>query len=131
MVGNWLKTSILMAGIVVLFGTIGAALGGTSGMLIALLLAGAMNVYAYWFSDKAVLKMYNAREVDASTAPEFYNMVRELAQNAGLPMPKVYVINEDQPECHGQRVWPLAVAAPGDRRAGRKYPATATQSHRV
>ncbi|HWU34566.1 MAG TPA: zinc metalloprotease HtpX [Methylovorus sp.] len=97
MLGNWLKTSILMAGIVVLFGTIGAALGGAGGMMIALLFAGAMNVYAYWFSDKAVLKMYNAREVDADTAPQFYNMVKELAQNAQLPMPKVYIIDEDQP----------------------------------
>jgi heat shock protein HtpX len=97
MLGNWLKTSILMAGIVVLFGTIGAALGGAGGMMIALLFAGAMNVYAYWFSDKAVLKMYNAREVDAETAPQFYNMVKELAQNAQLPMPKVYIIDEDQP----------------------------------
>jgi heat shock protein HtpX len=97
MLGNWLKTSILMAGIVVLFGTVGAALGGAGGMMIALLLAAAMNVYAYWFSDKAVLKMYNAREVDAATAPQFYNMVKELAQNAQLPMPKVYIIDEDQP----------------------------------
>lgn len=97
MLGNWLKTSILMAGIVVLFGTVGAALGGAGGMMIALLLAGAMNVYAYWFSDKAVLKMYNAREVDAASAPQFYNMVKELAQNAQLPMPKVYIIDEDQP----------------------------------
>lgn len=97
MVGNWFKTTILMAGIVVLFGTVGAALGGGSGMLIALAFAGAMNIYAYWFSDKAVLKMYNAREVDAQTAPKFYNMVKELAQNAGLPMPKVYIIDEQQP----------------------------------
>lgn len=97
MVGNWFKTTILMAGIVVLFGTVGAALGGASGMLIALAFAGAMNIYAYWFSDKAVLKMYNAREVDAQSAPKFYNMVRELAQNAGLPMPKVYIIDEQQP----------------------------------
>ncbi|KAF0836052.1 heat shock protein [Methylovorus glucosotrophus] len=97
MLGNWLKTSILMAGIVVLFGTVGAALGGAGGMMIALLLAAAMNVYAYWFSDKAVLKMYNAREVDAASAPQFYNMVKELAQNAQLPMPKVYIIDEDQP----------------------------------
>lgn len=97
MLGNWLKTSILMAGIVVLFGTVGAALGGAGGMMIALLLAAAMNVYAYWFSDKAVLKMYNAREVDAASAPQFYNMVKELAQIAQLPMPKVYIIDEDQP----------------------------------
>ena len=97
MVGNWFKTTILMAGIVVLFGTVGAALGGATGMLVALLLGGAMNIYAYWFSDKAVLKMYNAREVDESSAPQFYRMVRELAQNAQLPMPKVYIIDEAQP----------------------------------
>lgn len=97
MLGNWFKTTILMAGIVVLFGTVGAALGGASGMLIALAFAGAMNIYAYWFSDKAVLKMYNAQEVDAQSAPRFYSMVKELAQNAGLPMPKVYIIDEQQP----------------------------------
>ena len=97
MLGNWFKTSILMAAIVALFGVIGAALGGQSGMLLALLFAGGMNVWAYWFSDQAVLKMYNAREVDESSAPQFYRMVRELARNAGLPMPRVYVIDEDQP----------------------------------
>ena len=97
MLGNWFKTTILMAGIVVLFGSVGAALGGAGGMLIALAFAGAMNIYAYWFSDKAVLKMYNAQEVDAQSAPKFYNMVKELAQNAGLPMPKVYIIDEQQP----------------------------------
>lgn len=97
MLGNWFKTTILMAGIVVLFGAVGAALGGAGGMLLALIFAGAMNVYAYWFSDKAVLKMYNAREVDAQSSPKFYNMVRELAGNAGLPMPKVYIIDEAQP----------------------------------
>lgn len=97
MFGNWLKTSILMAGIVVLFGMVGAALGGAGGMLIALLIAGAMNVYAYWFSDTAVLKMYNAQQVDETSAPKFYSMIRELSQNAGLPMPKVYIIDEAQP----------------------------------
>lgn len=97
MLGNWLKTSILMAGIVALFGAVGAALGGAGGMLIALAIAAAMNVYAYWFSDTAVLKMYNAQEVDEGSAPQFYRMVRELAQNAQLPMPKVYIIDEAQP----------------------------------
>jgi heat shock protein HtpX len=97
MLGNWLKTSILMAGIVALFGAVGAMLGGSTGMLIALAFAGAMNAYAYWFSDKMVLKMYNAQEVDAQSAPGFYAMVRELAQNAQLPMPKVYIIDEAQP----------------------------------
>ncbi|HSI95111.1 MAG: zinc metalloprotease HtpX [Methylophilaceae bacterium] len=113
MLGNWLKTSILMAGIVVLFGMVGAALGGAGGMLIALAFAGAMNVYAYWFSDKAVLRMYNAREVDAQSAPRFYNMIKELAANAGLPMPRVYIIDEAQPNAFatGRNPENAAVAA--------------------
>ena len=113
MLGNWLKTSILMAGIVVLFGMVGAALGGGNGMLIALLFAGAMNIYAYWFSDKIVLRMYNAREVDKSSAPAFYRMVSELAQKAQLPMPKVYVIDEAQPNAFatGRNPENAAVAA--------------------
>lgn len=97
MFGNWLKTTILMAGIVALFGAVGAALGGAGGMLIALLLAGVMNAYAYWYSDTIVLKMYNAHQVDENSAPKFYNIVRELSQNARLPMPKVYIIDEAQP----------------------------------
>ena len=97
MLGNWLKTTILMAGIVALFGVVGAAIGGANGMLLALVLAGAMNIFAYWFSDKMVLRMYNAREVDAASAPQFYGLVQELAQRAGLPMPRVYLIDEAQP----------------------------------
>jgi heat shock protein HtpX len=104
MFGNWLKTAVLMAAIVALFGAVGAALGGGGGMLIALVLAGCMNVYAYWFSDKAVLKMYGAQEVspennfgDNSKLRNYYNMVKELAENAQLPMPKVYVMDEAQP----------------------------------
>ncbi|HRP98744.1 MAG TPA: M48 family metalloprotease, partial [Rhodocyclaceae bacterium] len=97
MLGNWMKTSILMAGIVALFGAVGAMIGGADGMLIALLFGGAMNVWAYWFSDKMVLKMYNARQIDETSSPYLYNMVRELAQRAQLPMPKVYVIDEAQP----------------------------------
>ncbi|MDR2880403.1 MAG: zinc metalloprotease HtpX [Azoarcus sp.] len=97
MFGNWLKTSILMAGIVALFGVIGGSLGGQQGMLIALVLGGGMNLWAYWFSDKAVLKMYGARQVDAASSPYLYNMVKELAQRAELPMPKVYIIDEEQP----------------------------------
>lgn len=113
MLGNWLKTSILMAGIVVLFGMVGAALGGANGMLIALALAAAMNVYAYWFSDKMVLRMYNAQEVDAESAPKFYGMIRELSANAGLPMPKVYIIDEAQPNAFatGRNPEHAAVAA--------------------
>lgn len=94
---NWLKTTILMAAIMALFVFVGGLIGGKSGMLLALLFGGAMNVFAYWNSDKMVLRMYNAHEVDESTAPELYHMVRELAGNAGLPMPRVYVIEEDQP----------------------------------
>ena len=115
MFGNWLKTSILMAAIVALFGVVGGALGGQSGMLIALLFAAGMNVYAYWFSDKAVLKMYGAQEVTPDNAEfrSYYNMVKELAQNAELPMPKVYVINEQQPNAFatGRNPEHAAVAA--------------------
>jgi len=95
--GNWLKTAILMAGIVALFGAIGAAIGGEQGMLLALALGGAMNFFAYWFSDRMVLSMYRAREVDETSAPQFYGIVRELAARAGLPMPRVYLIDEAQP----------------------------------
>lgn len=113
MLGNWLKTSILMAAIVALFGLIGAYLGGASGMLLALLAGGAMNVFAYWNSDKMVLRMYQAREVDATSAPQFYAMVRELAARAGLPMPRVYLIDESQPNAFatGRNPEHAAVAA--------------------
>ena len=113
MFGNWLKTSILMAGIVALFGAVGGALGGQQGMLIALVMGGAMNLWAYWFSDKMVLKMYRARQVDAATSPHFYNMVKELAQRADLPMPKVYIIDEKQPNAFatGRNPQNAAVAA--------------------
>lgn len=115
MFGNWLKTSILMAGIVALFGAIGAALGGGGGLMIALLIAAATNIYAYWFSDKAVLKMYNAQEItpDNSQFRNFYNMVKELAENAQLPMPKVYIIDEAQPNAFatGRNPEHAAVAA--------------------
>ena len=113
MLGNWLKTTILMAGIVALFGAMGAALGGQQGMIIALLLGGAMNFFAYWFSDKMVLKMYKAREVDETSAPQFYGMVKELAGRAGLPMPRVYLIDEAQPNAFatGRNPENAAVAA--------------------
>lgn len=115
MLGNWLKTTILMAAIVALFGVVGAALGGANGMLIALLFAAAMNVYAYWFSDKAVLKMYGAQEVtpDNLQFRHYYQMVKSLAENAQLPMPKVYVINEAQPNAFatGRNPENAAVAA--------------------
>ena len=119
MLGNWIKTFVLMAGITALFGAVGAAVGGGSGMLLALLFAGGMNIYAYWFSDKAVLKMYGAQEVNPENnfgngeLRNYYNMVKELAQNAQLPMPKVYVINEQQPNAFatGRNPEHAAVAA--------------------
>lgn len=115
MFGNWLKTTILMAAIVALFGAVGAALGGSGGMMMALLLAAGMNVYAYWFSDKAVLKMYGAQEVTPDNVQfrNYYNMVRELAENAQLPMPKVYVMDEAQPNAFatGRNPEHAAVAA--------------------
>ena len=97
MFGNWFKTADLMAAIVALFGAIGGMLGGAQGMLLALLFGGAMNIFAYWFSDSLVLKMYRAQEVDEVSSPYLYNMVRDLAGRAGLPMPRVYIIDEDQP----------------------------------
>jgi len=113
MVGNWLKTSLLMAAIVALFGAVGAALGGGQGMLFALVLGGALNFFAYWFSDSMVLRMYDAREVDAASAPQFYGLIHELAQRAGLPMPRVYLIEAAQPNAFatGRNPTHAAVAA--------------------
>jgi heat shock protein HtpX len=115
MLGNWFKTTLLMTAIVVLFGFVGAAIGGMNGMMIALLIAAGMNFYAYWFSADAVLRMYNAQEVTPNDRQfsSFYNMVQELAHNAALPMPKVYVINEAQPNAFatGRNPENAAVAA--------------------
>ncbi|MDR2239714.1 MAG: zinc metalloprotease HtpX [Zoogloeaceae bacterium] len=97
MFGNWLKTAVLMAGILVLFAAVGGAIGGARGMLIAFLIGAGMNFFAYWFSDKMVLRMYNAQEVDEASSPYLYNMVKELAERAQLPMPRVYLIDEAQP----------------------------------
>ncbi len=94
---NMMKTAILMAAITALFMAIGGMIGGRTGMMLALVVAVGMNFFSYWFSDKLVLKMYNAREVDATSAPQFYAMVQELAQRAHLPMPKVYLIDENAP----------------------------------
>ena len=113
MTDNWFKTTLLMAAILALFAVIGGMIGGKSGMILALLFGGAMNVFAWWNSDQMVLRMYNAQEVDAQSAPEFYGMVAELAQRAGLPMPRVYVIHEEQPNAFatGRNPEHAAVAA--------------------
>jgi heat shock protein HtpX len=94
---NLLKTAVLMAAITALFMAIGAMLGGRQGMMLALVVALGMNFFSYWFSDTLVLKMYNAQQVDETSAPQFYRMVQELARNAQLPSPKVYLIDEDAP----------------------------------
>src|SRR6201991_1676120 len=110
---NLMKTAVLMAAITALFMAIGSLLGGRQGMMLALVIALGMNFFSYWFSDKLVLKMYNAQQVDESSAPQFYRMVAELAQRAQLPMPKVYLINEDAPNAFatGRNPEHAAVAA--------------------
>lgn len=94
---NYLKTTFLLAGMTSLFVGIGFMLGGPTGMLIAFAIALAMNAFAYWNSDRMVLKMYGATEVDAGSAPELYRMVEQLAPRADLPMPRVYIIENEQP----------------------------------
>src|SRR5574343_851556 len=94
---NMMKTAILMAAITALFMAIGSMIGGRAGMMLALVVAVGMNFFSYWFSADMVLKMYNAHEVDASSAPQFYGMVAELAQRAQMPMPRVYLIDEQAP----------------------------------
>ncbi|HSB51964.1 MAG TPA: M48 family metalloprotease, partial [Dissulfurispiraceae bacterium] len=94
---NTLKTMMLMVTLTVMFVALGGLLGGRSGMTFALIFAFGMNFITYWFSDKIVLKMYRARQVTEAEAPELYGIVRRLAQRAELPMPKVYIIDQDQP----------------------------------
>jgi heat shock protein HtpX len=94
---NGMKTMLLMVVLTLMLVGIGALLGGKTGMTMALVMAFGMNFITYWFSDKIVLKMYRARQVTEAEAPELYGMVRRLSQRAGLPMPKVYVMQEDQP----------------------------------
>lgn len=94
---NTVKTVGLMTFLVVLFVAIGGALGGRSGMIMALMFATITNVGMYWFSDKIVLRMYKARPVTEGEAPELYSMVRNLVQKAGMPMPTVYIIPDETP----------------------------------
>jgi heat shock protein HtpX len=91
------KTLFLLVTLTLILVWAGAALGGKQGMTIALIFALGMNFFAYWFSDKIVLRMYGARKVTESEAPELYGIVRRLAQRAEIPMPKVYVIEQEQP----------------------------------
>ena len=110
---SYVKTALLLAAMSGLFIAIGGILGGQQGMIIALLVALAMNLFSYWNSDKMVLSMHNAVEVDRQTAPELYDIVEQLAINADLPMPAVYVIHTDQPNAFatGRNPENAAVAA--------------------
>lgn len=110
---NGLKTMVLMVTLTLMLVFIGGLLGGKTGMTFALVMAFGMNFITYWFSDKIVLRMYGARRVSEAEAPEFYGLVRRLAQKAGLPMPKVYIVDQDQPNAFatGRNPEHAAVAA--------------------
>jgi heat shock protein HtpX len=94
---NNIKTLFLLVTLTLILVWAGGALGGKQGMTVALIFALIMNFFAYWFSDKIVLRMYRARQVSESDAPELYGIVRRLVQKAGMPMPRIYIIDEDQP----------------------------------
>lgn len=110
---NGLKTVMLLAALTALFMALGYTLGGTGGAMIALVVAAGMNLFTFWNADKIVLKMHHAREVDGRTAPEFFGLVQQLANQAGLPMPKVYVIDSPHPNAFatGRNPENAAVAA--------------------
>ena len=110
---GFFRTAVLLAFLTGLFMAVGYFIGGQSGMLIAFFIALAMNLFSYWNSDKMVLAMHNAQEVDERSAPELYDIVRQLAANAELPMPRVYVIHTEQPNAFatGRNPQNAAVAA--------------------
>jgi heat shock protein HtpX len=110
---NYMKTALLLAGMTALFMGIGALIGGQQGMLIALVIAAGMNLFSYWNADKLVLSMHGAQEADERTAPELFRIVRELSDRAGLPMPKVYLMDNPQPNAFatGRNPENAAVAA--------------------
>jgi len=110
---NQLKTMMLLAAITALFMALGYTLGGRGGAILALVIAGAMNLFSLWNSDKIVLRMHNARQIDATIHSEFYNLVQKLARNGKLPMPKVYVIDSPHPNAFatGRNPENAAVAA--------------------
>jgi heat shock protein HtpX len=110
---NYFRTAILLAALTALFMGVGYLIGGQSGALIALVVAAGMNFVAYWNADRLVLSMHGAQEVDARTAPELYQLVGELAARAGLPMPRVYLMDNPQPNAFatGRNPQHAAVAA--------------------
>lgn len=110
---NGFKTAALLGGMTALFVVAGGAMGGESGMMIALLLAAGMNFFAYWNSDKMVLRMYGAQQVGPQEAPELHGIVEELCRRGNLPMPKVYIMHDDSPNAFatGRNPENAAVAA--------------------
>jgi heat shock protein HtpX len=95
--GGYVRTAVLLAALTAVFGGLGLVIGGEQGMVIALLVAAGMNLFAWWGSDRMVLRMQNAQPIGPQDAPRLYEMTAALAQRAGLPMPALYVIHEDQP----------------------------------
>jgi heat shock protein HtpX len=110
---NIIRTGMLLAALTALFMGVGYLAGGTGGMIIALVIAAAMNLFSYWNADKMVLRMHRAVEVNEKNAPEYYGIVRDLAGRAGLPMPRVYLIRNAQPNAFatGRNPEHAAVAA--------------------
>jgi heat shock protein HtpX len=110
---NRFKTTLLLSLLTVLLVGMGGAVGGQGGMMIAFLMAAVMNFGSYWFSDKIVLRMYNAQEISQADNPAFYGMIERLAGRAGLPMPKVYIIPDQSPNAFatGRNPSHAAVAA--------------------
>ena len=110
---NFMRTAMLLAAMTAIFMGVGYLVGGAGGMIVAFLIAAGMNLFAYWNADKMVLSMNGAREVEARTAPEFHAIVHDLAEKAGLPMPRVYVIDSPQPNAFatGRNPENAAVAA--------------------
>jgi Zn-dependent protease with chaperone function len=103
-----LKTMMLMVMLTLMLVFVGGLLGGKTGMTFALVMAFGINFITYWFSDKIVLKMYRAKPVTETEAPELYSIVRRLAQRAGLPMPKVCIMEQDQPNAFATGRNPIA-----------------------
>lgn len=110
---NTIRTAMLLAVMTALFMGVGYLIGGSGGMMIAFLMAAGMNLFSYWNADKMVLRMHHAVEVDERNAPEYFGIVRDLAKRAGLPMPKVYLIENPQPNAFatGRNPQNAAVAA--------------------
>jgi len=110
---NYFKTAILLGVMTALFTAVGFAIGGQTGMMIAFVIAVGMNFFSYWNADKMVLRMHGAREVDERSEPEYYRLIRQLSENAELPMPKVYIMENDQPNAFatGRNPEHAAVAA--------------------